>query len=197
MDDRSFAIIIGGCFGVASVLISSSVSFLIARRTARGNTEKNLIDYYTRRITGLEKAKERLTSGIDRAKQDTSSIESDVERAMSFVNGIFDSAGQVLADISHCIPLDAEKTLNNMQSQVRSSLVRRSFLDKGLAKLDTAFGKNFEGDWLNDWTDILEGMERFVKILRSELDRELRSSSTNIEALVCTILPKSGKDARL
>jgi hypothetical protein len=178
MDDRIFTIVVGGSFGLASVLISSGVSYLIARRTTRGNTEKNLIEHYVRRISSFEKAKERLTSSVEKARQDTSGIFHDVERAMTFVISIFECSESILSDICHAIPPEADARLKNLQSQIRSSRVRRNFIDKGMAKPDEEFGKHFEGEWLDGWSDILPEMENFEKTLRSTLDNE-RKRPTN------------------
>ena len=191
MDERSFTIIVGGCFGVASVIISSTVSFLIARRSARGNTEKNLIDHFVRRTEVIEKAKERLTARIDSAWKEMEKISNDAERGMKFVFSLFEGAEQVFGDITHCIHPDAERSLSNLRSQVRSSRVRRTFLDRGLVGHDQEFGKHFDGEWLNDWPDILTGMETFIDKLRAELDSELRNCNAKIEGLFCTVLPKS------
>jgi hypothetical protein len=189
MDDRIFTIVVGGSFGLASVLISSGVSYLIARRTTRGNTEKNLIEHYVRRISSFEKAKERLTSSVEKARQDTSGIFHDVERAMTFVISIFECSESILSDICHAIPPEADARLKNLQSQIRSSRVRRNFIDKGMAKPDEEFGKHFEGEWLDGWSDILPEMENFEKTLRSTLDNELRISNAKIECLVSPVLP--------
>jgi len=180
MDDKILIALVAAGASILGALVSSLVSFLVGRSSARSNASMALADYLAKKISLFETYKSKLTEEGAKMpeKEQNGKLDPSSAIAQAF-DSSFKTFSSVLEQIAHYLISSERTRLLEQRKLIGGVLAFHRALSHGIIEKSD----DWKGDRREPEIDIFSEIQDFSSAVRTNVDNELNASVEKLEII--------------